>query len=84
MQRNHQRLQQMQERNYEGYDYCCDLWSLGVVIYVMLCGRYPFDGQNMTTNMYRANYQFPSRKREFEFQGFGFLRGWDLYCELLF
>jgi len=28
------------------YDEKCDLWSIGVILYIMMCGRPPFGGSN--------------------------------------
>ena len=28
------------------YDRKCDIWALGVLLYVMLYGKYPFDDEN--------------------------------------
>jgi calcium-dependent protein kinase len=30
----------------EGYDHCCDFWSLGVILFYLLCGERPFFDQD--------------------------------------
>lgn len=43
-----------------GYSSACDLWSLGVMIYVMLSGRPPFWGKNQFRKMMAEEYPMSS------------------------
>ena len=49
----------------KGIEYDCrvDMWAVGVITYMMLCGFPPFEGDDeatVTANSQRFNYSFPS------------------------
>jgi len=65
----------------EGYDEKCDIWSIGVVVYVMACAEMPFIGKNDSEILHQA------RKGKVDFKGQDWARQpkevRDLVLELL-
>ncbi len=46
-----------------GYDVACDIWSVGVITYILLSGHIPFDGsdeEKVFEKILTANYSFPN------------------------
>ena len=45
------------------YDEKCDIWSCGVILYILLCGYPPFNGDNdeeIFENIRKGTFYFPS------------------------
>jgi serine/threonine protein kinase len=48
----------------EGYSYEVDTWSLGVIAFLLLCGRYPFEDPDAIATQLKRGLTFPSRLSE--------------------
>ncbi|EKX39401.1 hypothetical protein GUITHDRAFT_76412, partial [Guillardia theta CCMP2712] len=49
-------------RGGQGYGCACDMWSIGVITFMILCGQAPFDGENDHERLLavkRGNFTYP-------------------------
>lgn len=52
--------------NFVQYDYKCDIWSAGVILYIMLTGKPPFNGKEVTDIQGKIkNGSYKMRKKDF-------------------
>ncbi len=51
----------------EKYDEKCDIWSCGIIIYILLCGYPPFNGDNdneILNKIKKGKFEFPAEEWE--------------------
>ncbi len=52
----------------QSYGLKCDVWSVGVILYILLCGYPPFNGSNdykIMKRIMKGEFQFPAEEWNF-------------------